>query len=227
MKPRLLTPGPSPVPEETLLELARPVTFHRSAEFRQVLADVQEELRYVFRTKNPVLTLTSSGTGAMEAAVANALPPGSKAICLISGRWGERWKNLCKAFGIEAINVTVPYGQAIKPDQLQKALADHPDAKAVFATLSETATGVANDIAAFGKLVAPTSAVLIVDTISGLAVMPCETDDWHIDINVTGSQKALMLPPGLAFLSVSDKAWKLIEQNTTARLFYFDLKKYR
>jgi len=227
MKQRLLTPGPSPVPEETLLELARPVFFHRSSQFREMLAEVEEDLKYVFRTKNPVITLTSSGTGGMEAAVSNCLPPGSKAICLISGRWGERWRNLCKAFGVESINVTVPYGQAVQPEQLKKALADHPDAKAVLATLSETATGVANDIAAFGKLIAPTPAVLIVDTISGLGVMECQTDDWHIDVNVTGSQKALMLPPGLAFLSVSDKAWKLIDQNTTARLFYFDLKKYR
>src|SRR5436190_9484049 len=125
-KYRLLTPGPSPVPEETLLELAKPVTFHRSSQFKELFAEVTADLQYVFRTKNPVLTLTSSGTGAMEAAVANTLPPGSKAICLISGRWGERWRSLCKAFGVESINVTVPYGQAVKPEQLQKALADHP-----------------------------------------------------------------------------------------------------
>jgi aspartate aminotransferase-like enzyme len=227
MKPRLLTPGPSPVPEETLLELAKAVTFHRSAEFRQVLSDVVDELKYVYRTKNPVLVLTCSGTGGMEAAVANTLPPGSKAICCISGRWGERWKNLCKAFGVESINLTVPYGQAVDPAQLQQALKEHPDAKAVLATLSETATGVANDIAAYGKIVAQTQAVFIVDTISGLGVMECQTDDWHIDINVTGSQKALMLPPGLACVSVSDKAWKVIEANTASHLFYFDLKKYR
>jgi aspartate aminotransferase-like enzyme len=227
MKLRLLTPGPSMVPEETLLELAKPVTFHRSAEFRQVLAEVEEDLKYVFRTKNTVCILTSSGTGGMEAALANCLAPGQKAILLISGRWGERWKNLCKAFGVEAVNVTVPYGQAVPPEALKKALADHPDAKAVCATLSETATGVANDIEAYGKLVAPTPAVLLVDTISGLGVVPCETDSWNIDLNVTGSQKALMLPPGLAFVSVSPKAWKVIEANTAAKLFYFDLKKYR
>jgi serine---pyruvate transaminase len=224
---RLLTPGPSPVPEDTLLELAKPVFYHRSAEFRQLFGEVEEDLRYVFRTRHRVMTLTCSGTGAMEAAVSNTLPPGSKAICLISGRWGERWRNLCKAFGVESVNVTVPYGQAVQPEHLARALADHPDALAVFATLSETATGVANDLAGFGKLVGPTNKLLIVDTISGLGVMECQTDDWSIDINVTGSQKALMLPPGLAFLSVSDKAWKQIEQNTAARVFYFDLKKYR
>src|SRR5262245_27546839 len=227
MKQRLLTPGPSPVPEETLLELAKPVFFHRSAEFRQMLGEVHEELKYVFRTKNPVMTLTSSGTGGMEAAVANTLAPGDKAICLISGRWGERWRNLCKAFGAESINVTVPYGDAVSPEQLQKALADHPNAKVVFATLSETSSGVANDIAAFGKIIDKTPALFIIDSISGLGVIECRTDDWKVDLNVSGSQKALMLPPGLAFVSLSDKAMKVIEGNTARRVFYFDLIKYR
>jgi aspartate aminotransferase-like enzyme len=224
---RLLTPGPAPVPEDTLLEMAKPVFFHRSAEFRKLLGEVEEDLRYVFRTRHRVITLTSSGTGAMEAAVSNALSPGSKAICLIAGRWGERWRNLCKAFGVVSIDLTVPYGQAVQPEQLARALAEHPDARAVLATLSETATGVAHDLASFGRLVGPTDKLLIVDTISGLGVMECQTDDWNIDINVTGSQKALMMPPGLSFLSVSDKAWKQIGGNTAARTFYFDLKKYR
>jgi len=227
MKPRLLTPGPTPVPEETLLELAQPVFFHRSAEFRAILAEVVEDLKYVFQTKNSVVVLTASGTGGMEAAVANCCLSGSKAIGLVSGRWGERWKNICKAFGVEFINVAVPYGQSVPPSALEKALADHPDAVAVFATLSETSTGARNDIAAFGRLVANTSALFIVDSISGLGVMECRTDDWKIDINVTGSQKALMLPPGLAYVAVSDKAWTWMEKNGSARNFYFDLRKYR
>ncbi len=227
MKQRLLTPGPTPVPEETLLELARPVFFHRTPEFRQILAEVLADLQYLFRTKNLVVPLTSSGTGGMEAAVANCLPTGAKAICLSAGRFGERWRNLCKAFGVEAVNVTAPYGQAVQPEQLARALAGHPDAKAVCTTLSETSTGVAHDVSAFGKLVAPTPALLLVDAISALGAMECRTDDWHIDICVTGSQKALMLPPGLAFLSVSDKAWKVIDANPNPRAFYFDLKKAR
>jgi aspartate aminotransferase-like enzyme len=227
MKQRLLTPGPTPVPEETLLELAKPVFYHRSAQFRQLLAEVTEDLKYVFCTRNPVLTLTASGTGGMEAAIANCFAPGSKVLCLIAGRWGERWRNLCKAFGVEAINITVPYGQAVQPEQLARALAEHPDAAGVCTTLSETSTGVGHDLAAFGKLIAPTPALFLVDAISGLGVMECRTDDWHLDVCVTGSQKALMLPPGLAFVAVSDKAWKRIEQNTAARTFYFDLKKYR
>jgi len=227
MKQRLLTPGPTPVPEETLLDLARPVFYHRSAEFRQVLAEVLADLQYVFCTKNPVLPLTSSGTGALEAAIVNCLPPGSKAICLIAGRFGERWRSLCKAFGIEAVSVTVPWGQSVQPEQLSRALADHPDALAVCTTLSETSTGAAHDIAAFGKITVSSRALLLVDAISGLCAMECRTDDWHIDVCVTGSQKALMLPPGLAFLSVSDKAWKAIDGNPGPRTFYFDLKKAR
>jgi aspartate aminotransferase-like enzyme len=227
MKFRLLTPGPTPVPEETLLELAKPVPFHRTPEFRQLLGEVLADLQYVFQTRNPIIPLTSSGTGALEAAVANCLPAGSKAICLIAGRFGERWKNLCKAFGVESINVTVPYGQSVQPEQLARALAEHPDAVAVCSTLSETSTGAGHDIAAFGKLVAATPALLLVDAISGLGAMACRTDEWHLDVCATGSQKALMMPPGLAFLSVSDKAWKAIERNTNPRTFYFDLKKAR
>jgi serine---pyruvate transaminase len=227
MKQRLLTPGPTPVPEETLLELAKPVIYHRGAQFRAILAEVLEDLQYVFCTKNAIAAITASGTGGLEAAVSNTLAPGDKALCLISGRWGERWRNVCKAFGAEIVPVTAPYGQPVQPEHLADALAKHPDAVAVAATLSETSTGVRNDVAAYGKLVAPTPALLLVDSISGLGVMECRTDDWHIDLHVTGSQKALMLPPGLAFVAVSDKAWRRIDNNKVSRTFYFDLKKYR
>lgn len=225
MKQRLLTPGPTPVPEETLLELAKPMIFHRTAEFRAMLGEVLADLQKIFVTKNLIVPLTSSGTGALEAAVANSVPAGSKIICLIAGRFGERWKNIAKAFGVESINVTVPYGQAVQPEQLEKALADHPDAIAVCSTLSETSTGIGHDVAAFGKIIAKTPALHVVDAISGLGAMECRTDEWCIDICCTGSQKALMMPPGLAFLSVSDKAWKVIDKNPTPRAFYFDLKK--
>jgi aspartate aminotransferase-like enzyme len=205
--------------------MAKPVPYHRTPEFRQLLGEVLHDLQYVFQTKNPIIPLTSSGTGGLEAAVANCCSPGSKAICLIAGRFGERWRSICKAFGVEAVSVTVPYGQAVSPEQLAQALKAHPDAGAVCSTLSETSTGVGHDIAAFGKLVAPTPAVLLVDAISGLGVMECRTDDWHVDVCVTGSQKALMMPPGLAFVSVSDKAWKIIDKNAAPKTFYFDLKK--
>src|SRR5438105_63927 len=227
MKYRLLAPGPTPVPEETLLELAKPVKYHRTPEARQILAEVLQDLQYVFCTRNPIMPATSSGTGGLEAAIANCLPAGTKAICLIAGRFGERWRNICKAFGVEVVTVSAPWGEAVTPEQLAAALKAHPDAIAVCSTLSETSTGVGHDIAAFGKLVAATPALLLVDAISGLGVMECRTDDWRVDINVTGSQKALMLPPGLAYVSVSDKAWKKIDANTSARTFYFDLKRYR
>lgn len=227
MKQRLLTPGPSPVPEETLLELAKPVFYHRSAQFRQLLGEVLEDLKYVYCTKNPIAVLTASGTGGMEAAVANCLAPGSKAIVAVAGKFGERWRSIAKAFGVEVVSVTVPYGQPVQPEQIEQALKQHPDAVAVCATLSETSTGVRHDIQAFGKIVSQTSALFLVDGISGLGVSECRVDDWSIDVCVTGSQKALMLPPGLAFLSVSDKAWQRIEKNSPSRVFYFDLRKYR
>ena len=226
MKPRLFTPGPTPVPEETLLELAKPVTYHRAAEAKAVLAELTEDLKYVFQTKNTVLTLTASGTGGMEAAVSSALKPGEKVILLTAGRWGERWRGVLKAMGAEIVAEEVPYGKAVAPGQLADALKAHPDAKAVFATLSETSTGVGHDLKAFGELTVKTDALLIVDAISGLGAMECRTDDWNLDIVVTGSQKALMLPPGLAFVAVSEKAWKKIDANPV-RNFYFDLRRYR
>jgi aspartate aminotransferase-like enzyme len=226
MKPRLFTPGPTPVPEETLLELAKPVTYHRAPEAKAILAEVSEDLKYVFQTAGPVFTLTCSGTGGMEAAVVNALAPGEKAILCTAGRWGERWRGILKAHAANVVPVEVPYGKAVTPEMLADALGKHPDAKAVFATLSETSTGVGHDVEAFGKLVAKTEALLIVDGISGLGAMECRVDAWGIDVCVTGSQKALMLPPGLAFVSVSEKAWKKIDA-TPVRAFYFDLRRYR
>ncbi|MFO0824462.1 MAG: alanine--glyoxylate aminotransferase family protein [Gemmataceae bacterium] len=226
MKARLFTPGPTPVPEETLLELAKPVTYHRSTEAKAILAEVSEDLKYVFQTSQPVFTLTSSGTGGLEAAVANTLAAGEKAILLTAGRWGERWRGILKAFGANIVAVEVPYGKAVTPEMLATALGANPDAKAVFSTLSETSTGVGHDIEAYGKLVAKTDALLIVDGISGLGAMECRVDAWNIDVCVTGSQKALMLPPGLAFVSVSEKAWKKIDA-TPVRGFYFDLRRYK
>ncbi len=227
LKQRLLTPGPTPVPEETLLEMAKPVGYHRTGEFRKLLAEVLEDLQYVFQTSNTILPLTSSGTGGLEAALVNAVAPGQKVICLIAGRFGERWRSIANAYGMEPISVTVPPGHVVTPDQLQAALADHPDARAICATLCETSTGAGHDIASMGKIVAEKSALFVVDAISGLGAMECRTDAWKIDLCVTGSQKALMMPPGLAYVSVSDKAWRQIDQNTSPRTFYFDLKKAR
>jgi serine---pyruvate transaminase len=226
MKTRLFTPGPTTVPEETLLELAKPVTYHRSAESKAILAEMTEDLKYVFQTKNTVLTITGSGTAGMDGAISSALAIGEKAILLTAGRWGERWQGILKAYGANLVIVKVEYGQAVTPDMLAAALQEHPDAKMVLATLSETSTGVGHDIAAFGALVAKTAALFVVDSISGLGAMECRTDDWSIDINVTGSQKALMLPPGLAYVAVSEKAWAKIDA-TPVRNFYLDYRRYR
>src|SRR4029079_3569793 len=159
MKPRLFTPAPPPVPEETLLELAKPVTYHRSPESKAILGEVSEDLKYVFQTTRPVYTLTCSGTGGMEAAVANTLAAGEKAVLCTAGRWGERWRGILKAFGANIVAVEVPYGKAVTPDMLSAALSASPDVKGVFATLSETSTGVGHDLEAFGKLVARTDAL--------------------------------------------------------------------
>ena len=145
MKIRLFTPGPTPVPEETLLELAKPVGYHRSAEAKAILAEVTEDLKYGFQTANPVVTITSSGTGGMESAVNSTLAAGEKVILLSAGRWGERWKGVLKAHGANIVMVEVPYGKAVTPEMLDAALKANPDTKAVFATLSETSTGVGHD----------------------------------------------------------------------------------
>jgi aspartate aminotransferase-like enzyme len=225
-KYRLLTPGPTPVPEDTLLELARPVPHHRTPEARQILAEVVSGLQYVFQTRNDVLPLTCSGTGAMEAALVHAAPRGAKAICLVAGKFGERWHKLWQAFGVESVAVTVPPGEVVTPEQLEQALRAHPDAVAVCAVHSETSTGVKHDLAALGALVARTEAVFIVDAVSSAGALELRMDDWHIDFLATGSQKALMLPPGLAFVAVSEKGWRAVNRHQPP-VFYFDLRKAR
>jgi serine---pyruvate transaminase len=225
-KQRLLTPGPTEVPEAALLSMARQVTHHRTPEFRGLLAEVVANLKYVLVTKNDVLVLTSSGTGAMEAAVVNLAPRGGKAIVLESGKFAERWRKICEAFGINVVRYEVPWGEPFEAAEVAKLLEQHPDAVAVFTTLLETSTGVGHDIEAIGRVVGPSKALLVVDGISGVGAMECRTDDWGIDILVVGAQKALMTPPGLAFLAVSPAAWKQIE-SISRPAFYFDLLAYR
>jgi serine---pyruvate transaminase len=222
-KPRLMTPGPSPVPEDVLLELARPVIHHRSDEAREVLVEVIDGLKYVFQTQNDVLILTSSGTGSMEAAVVNTCPAGSKAIVLDAGWFASRWGVLCKTYGVEPIVVATEWGRPVDPSTVATALKEHPDAVAVFGTLSETSTGTGHPVEAIGRVVAETSAIFVVDGISGVGAMECRTDEWKIDILCVGSQKALMIPPGLAFLAVSPKSWAKIDAFESPS-YYFNLK---
>ena len=225
-KPRLMTPGPAPVPEDVLLELARPVIHHRSAEAKQVITDVVRDLKEVFQTKNDVLILTSSGTGAMEAAAVNTVPPGGKTLVLSAGYFSARWGNICKAYGINAVSLDTEWGRPVDPEQVANALKQHPDTVCVMGTLSETSTGTGHPVEAIGKIVAQTPAVFAVDGISGVGAMECRTDAWKVDLLCVGSQKALMLPPGLAFVAVSPKAWAKIDA-FEAHSFYFNLKAAR
>ncbi len=225
-KYRLLTPGPTEVPESARLALARQVRHHRTPAFRQVLGEVLAGLKYVFQTENDVLLLTSSGTGAMEAAVVNTVPRGGKAIVLESGKFAERWRKIAEAFGIEVVAHRIAWGEPFEADDVARLLQEHPDAVAVFASLQETSTGVGHDIEAIGRVVAGSPALLVVDGISGAGAVECRTDAWGIDVLVVGSQKALMTPPGLAFVAVSPAAWKQIE-SIDRQAFYFDLTAYR
>jgi aspartate aminotransferase-like enzyme len=221
-----MTPGPAMVPEDVLLELARPVIHHRSAEAKQVIVEVIDGLKEVFQTQNDVMILTSSGTGAMEAAAVNTVPPGGKALVLNAGHFAARWGNICKAHGINPVMLEIEWGQPVDPDQVAKALRQHPDTVCVMGTLSETSTGTGHPVEAIGRVVSETPAVFAVDGISGIGAMECRTDDWGIDLLCVGSQKALMLPPGLAFVAVSPKAWAKIDA-FESRSFYFNLKAAR
>lgn len=224
-KKLLLSPGPTPVPSEALLAMAKPIIHHRTPEFTEIFNRVQEGLKYLFQTKNDVLIIAGSGTSAMEAAVSNCLSPGDKAICIRGGKFGERWSDLCNAYGIETIDMDVEWGKALEPQVLADCLAKNGGVKAVYSTMSETSTGVRFDIEAFAKIVARyPHTILVVDAITAVGVMDVPMDKWGIDVLVSGSQKALMLPPGLAFISLSDKAWGLAEKSTCPK-YYLDLKK--
>src|SRR3954449_4609220 len=225
-KPRLMTPGPAPVPEDVLLELARPVIHHRSAEAKEVITEVAAGLKEVVQTEHDVLILTASGTGAMEAAMVNTIPRGGKALVLSAGHFAQRWVNIAKAYGINAVALETPWGRPVDPDQVAEALREHPDTVGVFGTLSETSTGTGHPIEAIGQVVARTDAVFAVDGISGVGAMECRMDAWGLDLLCVGSQKALMLPPGLAFVAVSPKGWGKIDA-FDSRSFYFNLKAAR
>jgi len=226
LKRYLLAPGPTPVPPEVLLSMASPIIHHRAPDFIPVLESAKGGLRWLYQTNNDVLILSCSGTGGMVGAVNNFFNQGDHVLVINGGKFGERWTKICQSYALSVKEIVVDWGYSVKVEVVEKALKDDPSIKGVFVQACETSTGVYHDIEALGKVVSKTDALFVVDAISALVAHDLRTDEWGIDIMVGGSQKGLMLPPGLAFVSVSEKAWK---RNSESRLprFYFNFKKER
>ena len=225
-KQRLLTPGPTPLLPQALHAMMGSDIHHRTEDFRKLYRGVLSALQRVFGTSNDVLCIVSSGTGALEASVTNFLSPGDRVIVCSAGKFGERWVSLAKVFGLDPVVLNAPYGDVVAPHRVAEALAANPSTRAVMLQASETSTGAAHDVRAIGQIVQRTDALLLLDAITGLGTMPLDIDGWGLDVVVGGSQKAFMIPPGLAFLSVSPKAWAFAESSRLPKL-YFDLKKER
>ncbi len=220
-KTHLFAPGPTPIPPEALLTMAHPILHHRTPEYEALLAEVRDGLKVLFQTTEEVLLFAASGTGGMEAAVVNTLSPGEKALVIRGGKFGERWGEICEAYGVNFTPIDVPYGKAVDPGLVAAALAKDPQIAVVLSTYSETSTGVLHDIKAIAEAVRKTPTLLVVDAITSLGVMDVPMDDWGLDVVVAGSQKALMLPPGLAMVGVSRKAWAAVERSRLPK-YYFD-----
>jgi aspartate aminotransferase-like enzyme len=225
-KKLLMTPGPTPVPEDIRNIMAEPMIHHRTPEYREIFKQVTTDLKSVFKTANDCLVFASSGTGAMEASVVNTLSPGDKAIVIRGGKFGERYYEICEAYGIDLIPMDIEWGTAPDPRSVKEMLNENKGVKAVFTELCETSTATVYDIKAIGEVVKDSNALLVVDAISGLGADNMETDNWGVDIAVGGSQKALMLPPGLSFCSVSKKAWDMVKGSKLPK-YYYDFKKYK
>ena len=220
----LLIPGPTPVPQDVLLEMAREMINHRGSEFANLLKTNTDLLKKVFKTENDVLILTASGTGGMEAAVANFFSQGDEVLVGVCGVFGERFAKICKAYGLNVKTIVTEPGKGIEPEVLEKALKENPNVKAVFLTHNETSTGVTNNLKELAPIVKENpERLLIVDAVSSLGAIDLPTDELKIDVVVTASQKALETPPGLAMVSVSELAWKFNEKSNLPR-FYFDLR---
>ena len=219
----LMIPGPTPVPESVMLEIAKHPIGHRSTEFSAILKDVYENLKYVFQTKNPVCVFTSSGTGAMCAALENLINEGDHVLCLSLGNFGNRWAKIAESRGANVEKIEVEAGEIIDPEVLRERLAEDTDKsiKIVTLTHSETSTGAANDIKTLCSIIREHGALSVVDGVTSVCAMPVKPDEWGIDVLVSGSQKGFMIPPGLAFLTANERAWKVYEQCKHPS-FYFD-----
>src|ERR1700730_1649718 len=227
IKERLFTPGPTPLLMEAQLRALTMTLHHRTDAFRALMRETLDNLKYYFNTKNDVILFASSGTGAMEGAITNLLSPGDRVLIGTAGKFGERWVQLAKAYGIESVVVDLPYGQTIPMERMKKYLETSGPFRAVFIQATESSTGVRNDVEALGKAVAALpECCFVVDAITGLGTTDLRPDEWGIDIMIGGSQKATMIPPGLAFASISEKAARVMEKSKLPR-YYFDYAKER
>ena len=227
LKRYLLAPGPTPVPSEVMLAMAAPIIHHRSPDFLPVLDSAKKGLQWLYQTRNDVLILTSTGTGGMVGAVNNFFNKGDRVIVINGGKFGERWTKICQAYGLTVDEILVEWGYAVKPEVVEERLRKNGDVKGVFVQASETSTGVYHDIKTLASIVRKHDDTLfIVDAISALVAHDLRTDEWDIDVMIGGSQKGVMLPPGIAFVSVSEKAWAKAEASKLPR-FYFNFRKER
>ncbi|MDH4229492.1 MAG: alanine--glyoxylate aminotransferase family protein [Nitrospirota bacterium] len=224
LKKYLLAPGPVPVPPQALNAMAAPIIHHRSPDFVELFSHVKEDLRWLYQTELPVLILAATGTGGMEGSVTNFLSPGDKALVVNGGKFGERWTKICKAYGIQVTEIKCAWGESVDVNQIEAALKADPTLKAVYMQASETSTGAAHDVKAVADLTRNRETLCVVDAITALGVVDLPMDTWGIDLLISGSQKAFMLPPGLAFVGVSEKAWRF-NQTATCPRFYFDFAK--
>ncbi len=224
-KKYLFTPGPVSVPPKVLLTQAQPMTHHRLPEFSEVLKEIREGLQYLFQTKEKVFFFASSGTGAMEAAILNLFSPGDKVLVVVGGKFGERWAELAETYGLDPVVIEVPWGKAVKVEEVKKKLDENSSIKGVLIQACETSTGVKHPVKEIAELTREReNTVLVVDAITALGVYELPMDEWGLDVVITGSQKALSLPPGLSFIALSQKAWKFAE-NSKLPKYYFNLKK--
>ena len=221
-KYQLMAPGPTPVPSEVLLAMAKPIIHHRTPAYEALFIEVRAALKKLFQTSAEVLPLACSGTGAMEAAVVSTLSAGDRVVVVRAGKFGDRWVDLAKAYGLDVIDLTAPFGHTVDAGRLAEALKSNPDVKAVLVQHSETSTGVLHDVRSYAAVTKPHDAILVVDAVSSLGIAELAMDAWDIDVVVSGSQKGLMLPPGLGFCALSEKAWRKTQTSTLPK-FYFSL----
>ncbi|ASK63763.1 aminotransferase [Virgibacillus phasianinus] len=223
----LRIPGPSPIPPSIQQAMSKPMIGHRGQETKELLQRIKPKLKPVFGTEQDVLIIAGSGTSGLEAAVVNTVKPGDDVFVIVTGAFGDRFVKICEAYEIKVHRLDVDWGKAASPEVIKDYLNEHPEIKVVFTTYCETSTGVLNPVQKIAKTVHQHSeALVVVDGVSCIGAVEAKMDEWGIDVLVTGSQKAMMLPPGLTFIAASDRAWKVIEENEQAR-FYLDLRKYR